>query len=186
MKLSIKNMVCPRCIMAVREILKREGIEALDVSLGKAVVDRDLSGEEIGRLRKDLESVGFELLDDSQKQLIEQVKAIVIQRIHFSDKAESNLSRLLTEELHRDYSFLSKLFSATEGMTIEHYAILQKIEKVKELLSYDRQTLSEISYSLGYSSVAHLSSQFKKVTGMTPTQFKNQGIALRKNLDNLS
>lgn len=185
MKLYIKNMVCPRCIMAVKDILIRQGICLLDVRLGEVILAQELNKSQTEAFRSELESIGFELLDDNQQQLIEQIKALIINYIHFAGESESNISEILTRELHKDYSALSKLFSATEGITIEHYAILQKIEKVKELLTYNRQTLSEIAYALGYSSVAHLSSQFKKVTGLTPTDFRSQGIGLRKSLDKI-
>ena len=117
--------------------------------------------------------------------MIEQIKTTIINHIHFSGENGFNISEILTNDLHKDYSLLSKLFSSTEGITIEHYTILQKIEKAKELLTYNKQTLSEIAFALGYSSVSHLSSQFKKVTGLTPTQFKAQGVDLRKSLDRL-
>lgn len=185
MKLYIKNMVCPRCIMAVENILNRQGIQPLDVRLGEVIVAKDLDDADIQSFRSALESVGFELLDDNQQQLIEQIKTTIINYIHFSGENGFNISEILTNDLHKDYSLLSKLFSSTEGITIEHYTILQKIEKAKELLTYNKQTLSEIAFALGYSSVSHLSSQFKKVTGLTPTQFKAQGVDLRKSLDRL-
>lgn len=185
MKLYIKNMVCPRCIMAVENILNRQGIQPLDVRLGEVIVAKDLDDADIQSFRSALESVGFELLDDNQQQLIEQIKITIINHIHFSGENGFNISEILTNDLHKDYSLLSKLFSSTEGITIEHYTILQKIEKAKELLTYNKQTLSEIAFALGYSSVSHLSSQFKKVTGLTPTQFKAQGVDLRKSLNRL-
>lgn len=185
MKLYIKNMVCPRCIMAVENILNRQSIQPLDVRLGEVIVAKDLDDADIQSFRSALESVGFELLDDNQQQLIEQIKTTIINRIHFSGQSGFNISEILANDLHKDYSLLSKLFSSTEGITIEHYTILQKIEKAKELLTYNKQTLSEIAFALGYSSVSHLSSQFKKVTGLTPTQFKAQGVDLRKSLDRL-
>lgn len=185
MKLYIKNMVCPRCIMAVENILVSQGIQPLDVRLGEVIVAREMNGEEIKAFRLALETVGFELLDDNQQQLIELIKTTIINHIHFSGESGFNMSEILSRELKKDYSLLSKLFSVTEGITIEHYTILQKIEKAKELLTYNKQTLSEIAFALGYSSVAHLSSQFKKVTGLTPSQFKSQGIGLRKSIDRL-
>lgn len=185
MKLYIKNMVCPRCIMAVKNILNEQKIETLDVRLGEAILTGEPDKKKLQELRIALGNMGFELLDDYQQQLIEQIRTIIINHIHFSADNGFNISEVLSEQLHREYSFLSKLFSATEGITIEQYTILQKIEKVKELLTYNQQTLSEIADSLGYSSVAHLSSQFKKVTGFTPTQFKQQGIGLRKGLDQI-
>lgn len=185
MKLYIKNMVCPRCIMAVENIFTQLNIPVLDVRLGEVVLSSAIDKEQTNILRKDLEKLGFELLDDSQQQIIEQIKAIVIRQIHHTEEQNSTISDILVSELHRDYSYLSKLFSTTEGITIEHFAILQRIERVKELLTYDQQTLSEIADELSYSSVAHLSAQFKKVTGLTPTQFKQQGIDLRRGLEEI-
>ncbi|WP_050710177.1 MULTISPECIES: helix-turn-helix domain-containing protein [unclassified Dysgonomonas] len=185
MKLYIKNMVCPRCIMAVQNILNQLNITSLDVRLGEVVLANEIDKDQLNILRKELSNLGFELLDNSQQQLIEQIKASAIKLVHYNNEQNINLSELLTSELHRDYSYLSKLFSTTEGITIEHFVILQKIERVKELLTYDQQTLSEIADELGYSSVAHLSAQFKKVTGLTPTQFKQQGIDLRRGLDQI-
>ena len=185
MKLYIKNMVCPRCIMAVENILNHLSITPLDVRLGEVVLKEDINKEQTDVVRKELTKLGIELLDNNQQQLIEQIKAIVIRQIHYTDQQNPNISDLLIAELHRDYSYLSKLFSTTEGITIEHFVILQKIERVKELLTYDQQTLSEIADELSYSSVAHLSAQFKKVTGLTPTQFKQQGIDLRRGLEQI-
>ncbi|NDW09299.1 AraC family transcriptional regulator [Dysgonomonas sp. 520] len=185
MTLYIKNMVCPRCIMAVRNILVNRGVEIVHIQLGKVVINRDLSKSELDSIAEDLRSIGFELLDDEQKRLIEQIKVIIIEQIQQSENNHVVFSELLTDRLHRDYSYLSKLFSSTEGITIEQYTILQKVEKVKELLSYDQLNLSEIAFRMGYSSVAHLSSQFKKVTGLTPSQFKTQSSDLRKPLDDI-
>lgn len=178
-------MVCPRCIMAVSDILNRLDITSLDVRLGEVVLNNEISKEQTDLLRIELYKLGFELLDNNQQQLIERIKAIIIDRIHYTPKHGINISDILVSELHRDYSYLSKLFSTTEGITIEHFVILQKIERVKELLTYDLQTLSEIADELSYSSVAHLSAQFKKVTGLTPSQFKQQGIHLRRGLEEI-
>lgn len=185
MKLYIKNMVCPRCIMAVENIFKDLSIATLDVRLGEVVLNDPIDKNQTAVLRKELDKLGFELLDNSQQQLIEQIKAIVIKQVHYTDEQNSNISDRLVSELHRDYSYLSKLFSTTEGITIEHFAILQKIERVKELLTYDQLNLSEIADELSYSSVSHLSAQFKKITGLTPTQFKQQGIDLRRGLEEI-
>ncbi len=178
-------MVCPRCIMAVENILNHLNISPLDIRLGEVVLKEDINKEQTSVLRKELGRLGFELLDNNQQQLIEKIKAIAIKQVHYTDEQNLNISNILVSELHRDYSYLSKLFSTTEGITIEHFVILQKIERVKELLTYDQQTLSEIADELSYSSVAHLSAQFKKVTGLTPTQFKQQGIDLRRGLEEI-
>jgi len=174
--------------MAVQDILSKLNISYLDVRLGEIVLGDTLKEEQCLKLRSELEKVGFELLDNNQKQIIERIKSIIIQQVHYAQSIQQPyiLSEILSSELNREYSYLSKLFSTTEGVTIEHYVILQKVEKVKELLSYDHQTLSEIAIDLGYSSVAHLSSQFKKITGLTTSQFRAQGISLRKGLDQIN
>ena len=176
-------MVCNRCILAVQNVLDGMNIHPVNIELGEVILDSELQNDEKQLLKNKLQELGFELLDDSQQQLIEKIKSLIISHIQTSGEKSINYSEMLTQNLTKDYSSLSKLFSATEGITIEHYTILQKIEKVKELLTYDEMNLSEISYKLGYSSVAHLSAQFKKVTGFTPSQFKAQGIKLRKPLD---
>jgi len=186
MKLYIKNMVCPRCILAVEGILKKLNIDFIDVKLGEVILENMPDENQVKALQVELEALGFKILTNSQQQNIDKIKSIIIEHVHFKDDANFNISKILTSELNRDYSYLSKLFSTTEGITIEHYFILQKIERVKELLCYDQQTLSEIALEMGYSSVSHLSAQFKKITGLTPSQFKAQGIRLRRGLDNLS
>ena len=183
MNLYIKNMVCPRCIKAVEQIFRGIGANAAYVKLGEVILHEDLPPEQLKELRSQLEQLGFELLDDQYQQLIDQIKSIVIDRIHYQGNDKFNFSVILADALHRDYSVLSKLFSETEGITIEQYIILQRIEKVKELLIYNEMNLNEISYELNYSSVAHLSAQFKKITGLTPTQFRKNGTHLRKFLN---
>lgn len=183
MKLYIKNMVCPRCIMAVTNILQNQEIDIIDIRLGRVVISKVLSIEQKEKIKEEFEKIGFELLEDNQQTTIEQVKAIIIDQIHTQNKQSSNYSELLSTELHRNYSSISKLFSSVEGITIEQYIILQRIEKVKELLTYNQLTLSEIAFKLQYSSVAHLSAQFRKVTGFTPTQFKKEQSDLRKHLN---
>lgn len=185
MKLYIKNMVCPRCIMAIEQTLKQLNIAYQSIRLGEVVTDNELTDSQIDQFRSEIEALGFELLNDSQKQTIEQIKDIIIAHIHHTQEKKTNISEIISSKLRKEYSSLSKLFSTTEGITIEQYVILQKTERIKELLSYDEQTLSEIAIDMGYSSVAHLSAQFKKITGMTPTQFKSQGIHLRQSLDRL-
>jgi len=184
-KLTIKNMVCRRCILAVESIFKEMSVTPILISLGEVVLENPLTTEQNLELRDKLLSAGFELLDDQRKQQIERIKAIVIEHIHHRVDDKFNFPEVLSAELNREYSTLSKLFSETEGITIEQFVILQKIEKVKELLVYNEMSLSEISDQLGYSSVAHLSSQFKKITGFTTTQFRLQGISHRKTLDNV-
>jgi AraC family transcriptional regulator len=181
MKLYIKNMVCPRCVNAVAQIFINIGAKPLDVRLGEVLLSDPLSLDQVESLKPQLLKLGFELLDDSLKRQIDQIKSIIIRCIHYTENEKFVFSEVLADELHKDYSVLSKLFSETD--TIEQYVILQKIEKVKELLVYNEMNLNEISYKMNYSSLAHLSAQFKKVTGLTPTQFKAQGIHLRKFLN---
>ena len=173
-------MVCPRCVKAVEQIFNNVGAKPVDVRLGEVLLPDPLSPEQLESIETPLKQLGFELLDDSLKQQIDKIKSIIITHIHYTEDEKFVFSEVLADELHKDYSVLSKLFSETEGITIEQYVILQRIEKVKELLVYNEMNLNEISYKLNYSSVAHLSAQFKKVTGLTPTQFKAQGIHLRK------
>jgi AraC-like DNA-binding protein len=185
MNIYIKNMVCPRCISAIGQLLDGMGINPLRVQLGEVILEKDLSKEQKQTFSIELKQLGFELLDDKRKQQIERIKSLIIEHVHFKEEGKINLSVLLSKKLHMEYSNLSKLFSQTEGITIEQFVILQRVEKVKELLAYDEMNLSEIAFKLDYSSVAHLSAQFKKVTGLTPSQFKSQGIHLRNSLDGI-
>jgi len=173
-ELFIKNMVCDRCRMVVGQELERLGLHVTSVQLGAAQILEKLDKQQREGLAENLSKLGFELLDDARSKNVEQIKKIIIQKIHHSEYLDIkvNWSALLADELHQDYKHLSGLFSTVEGITLEQYIIQQKIERVKELLFYDELNLSEISYKLGYSSVAHLSAQFKKVTGQTPSQFK--------------
>ncbi len=186
--LHIKNMVCNRCIKVVREELEKLRLDCRSISLGEAVVAGDISSSHAAIVRA-LTQNGFELIEDKKARIIERIKLAVLKLIR-SGKLEGGVdekySEYLAREIGRDYSSLSMLFSSMEGMTIEHYIILQKIERVKELLKYDELSLSEISYKLDYSSVAHLSSQFKQVTGMTPTRFKKILQNIRRPLDKIS
>jgi AraC-like DNA-binding protein len=185
MKLYIKNMVCPRCVAAVDQVLKGMQVTPLYVQLGEVLLKDPLTQEQLELFKSQLRKLGFELLDDNRKQQIDKIKSIIIEQIHHKEDEKFIFSEVLARELNKEYSLISKLFSETEGITIEQYVILQKIEKVKELLAYNEMNLNEISFKLGYSSVAHLSTQFKKVTGLTPTQFKAQGIHLRKFLNDV-
>ncbi|APD08210.1 hypothetical protein UJ101_02712 [Flavobacteriaceae bacterium UJ101] len=184
-EISVKNMVCNRCIKVVREELIQHEIDFVRVDLGKIYFDKALSNQTKRQLATLLEKEGFELLEDKNQQLVNTIKSFIIKQIHQKEHLDSNLntSKVLSNELGMDYTQISKLFSQTEGRTIEHYTIEQKIEYVKELLIYGELTLSEISYKLNYSSPQHLSRQFKQVTGMTPTAFKNNGH--RKTLDTI-
>lgn len=186
MKLYIKNMVCSRCKLVVQTELQKLGYEPTAVELGEVTVEKEISGEEKERISEALLPFGFELIDDKKSRIIEQIKKLVIETIHYSgEHPKTNYSDFIADHLHHDYSYLSNLFSSVEGTTIEKYIIEQKIERVKELLVYDELSLAEIADQLGYSSTAHLSSQFKKVTGLTPSYFKKLGAAHRKPLEDL-
>lgn len=181
-------MVCQRCVQSVSDALSSVGLHAKSVHLGEVELKEDhLTAGQLATLDKTLEDRGFERIDDRKARLIESVKNKVITMIHHSDRIDRkfNWSTQLAEELHYDYNYLSNLFSSVEGITLEQYIIRQKIEKVKELLFYDELSLSEIAHKLGYSSVAHLSGQFKKITGLTPSELKKsrQVSANRKPLD---
>ena len=179
-------MVCGRCIKVVREELENLGYTVSNVELGEATISTDKKEIDIAPIKKVLEENGFELLDDKHKKLVEKIKTIVIAQIQKSKNGELgkfNFSKYISENLNMSYQYLSNLFSSLEDVTIEKFIIHQKIEKVKELLIYDEITLSEISYQLGYSSVQHLSSQFKKITGFTPSHYKNLKDRNRNPLD---
>lgn len=183
-KLFVKNMVCDRCIMVVQGELEKLGIETKSVKLGEVVTAQELEPEKRQQLEASLEALGFHLIDNKKSRIIEQVKNVIIDLVHYqNNEAKINLSDILSQRLNLDYNYLSNLFSDIEGITIEKYFIAQKIEKVKELLVYDELSLSEIAYRLNYSSVAYLSNQFKKVTGLTPSHFKQIKEDKRKPLD---
>jgi AraC family transcriptional regulator len=178
-------MVCPRCVKAVEQVLHELGADPVYVHLGEVMLSKPISGKQLTQLSGQLKQLGFELLDDSRKQQIDKIKTIIIEHIHYLEDEKFDFPAVLAKALMKEYSVISKLFSETEGITIEQYIIHQKIEKVKELLTYKEMNLNEISFKLGYSSAAHLSTQFKKVTGLTPSQFKALGIQHRKSLDNV-
>ncbi len=170
-------MVCPRCISAVRTTLEQAGLTVLNVELGLASVQEDIPAESLALIAQSLHLQGFELLTDRRQQTVDLIRSAIIEYIRHdgADRPADTLSNYLTQKIGADYSSLSKLFSELTGNTIEHYAILQRIERVKELITYDELSLSQIADQLGYSSVAYLSSQFKQVTGRTPSQFKASG-----------
>ncbi len=178
-------MVCERCIMAVRQELDNLSIDYKNIQLGDAELTKPLEETEKTVLSERLSLLGFEVLDDRKSAIITQIKSIIIKLIHGNELEESNkkLSVILSEKLGMDYHYISSLFSSIEGITIEKYVILQRIERAKELLIYDEMSLNEIADSLGYSSVQHLSLQFKKITGLTPTYFKQLKEKNRKPLD---
>ena len=184
MKLYIKNMVCDRCILVVKQELEKLNIKGCIIKLGEIESKEEFTIDQKNDLRNNLEKLGFELLDSNTQQVIEKIKNIIINQIHHSEEYQNvNLSDILSKSFNRDYSYLSSLFSGVEHITIEKFVIRQRIEKAKELIIYDQLNLSEISDKLGYSSVSHLSNQFKKITGLTPTHFKQVGLNKRKPLD---
>lgn len=180
-------MVCPRCISSVEQLLQKNNLQASVVRLGEVVLTHDPGHADLQQFASDLERAGFELLDDQKKQRIEQVKNLLIQKAQSGEVEEHfSISKYISENIYKDYSSISRLFSEVEGITIEQFFILQKIEKTKEWLIYDEQSLSQIAFQLGYSSTQHLSNQFKKVTGMTPSAFKKLGALHRKPIDSLN
>ncbi len=186
--LYIKNMVCGRCIKVVREELGRLGYDVIRIELGEVVV---ASGKPLNleKIRIVLDENGFELIEDKNAKIIEQIKLAIlklVQQDHSENPRLSSHSKFLSKELGHDYHYLSSLFSSVENVTIEQYTILQRIERVKELIRYGDLTLSEIAFKTGYSSVQHLSNQFRKVTGMTPSHFKELRKSLRKPLDKIA
>jgi len=167
-------MVSIRCKMLVKEELKRLGLHFILVELGEIEIMEDISLEQRLELKMALQQSGLELMENKKAVLIEKIKAVIVEMVHYSDEMiKVNFSDYLSEKLHHDYTYLANLFSEVQGTTIEQFIILHKIERVKELIIYDELNLTEISYKLNYSSVAHLSNQFKKVTGLTPSHFKN-------------
>ncbi|MBP8777189.1 MAG: helix-turn-helix transcriptional regulator [Bacteroidaceae bacterium] len=183
-KLYIKNMVCNRCITVVKAELNKLGIEADSIKLGEIDLHQELEEEQKQKLEELLELQGFSLIDDKRGRLIEQIKNLIIELVHpKNSRLKVNLSDYISRTVNHDYNYISNLFSEVEGTTIEKYFIAQKIEKVKELLVYDELSLSEIAFLLNYSSVAHLSAQFKKVTGFTPSYYKQIKENKRKPLD---
>ena len=186
-KIYIKNMVCNRCVKAVEQILEQQQIPYQCVKLGEVSLPQLLLVEEILNLKDSLERDGFQLLDDQRAQLIEKIKNTIVKLIHQQEKVlmPLKISVLLEERTGVSYTYLSSLFSETEGITVEKYLIAQRIERAKELLTYEEMSLGQIAYQLGYSSTAHLSAQFKKVSGMTPSTFKRMTSAFRKPLDEI-
>jgi AraC family transcriptional regulator len=184
--LIVKNMVCHRCVLSVEEILKTSAIRFHQVLVGEIHLCDKIDEAKRDGLKAKLEKIGLELIDSRVGGLIEKIKQLVIKkaRNEMDDKEKKiKLSNYLSSQLHHEYTYLSRLFSDTEGRTIENFFIIHRIEKAKELLVYGQLSLSEIAFELDYSSVAHLSAQFKKTTGLTPSHFKEIGIAKRKTLD---
>ncbi|MDD4777586.1 MAG: AraC family transcriptional regulator [Fermentimonas sp.] len=186
MKIYIKYMVSLRCKMVVKEELKKLGLHFVVVDLGEVEIIEDMTQSQHDALKAALLKSGLELMDDKRSVLIEKIKNVIIEMVHYSDELPKvNYSDYISDKLNYDYTYLSNLFSEVKGTTIQQYIILHKIERVKELILYEELNLTEISYLLQYSSVAHLSNQFKKVTGLTPTQFKSLKNKRRKLIEDL-
>jgi len=179
-------MVCNRCKMVVKAALEKAGLSPLSTELGEVEFATEPDVATLQQLAASLQNLGFEIIDNKKSRLIEQIKNAIVHQVHHADETSTlNFSEYLSQKLLYDYHYLSTLFSAVEGVTIEKYLIAQKIEKVKELLKYDELSLSQIADQLGYSSVAYLSNQFKKQTGLTPSFYKQSKTNSRKSLDNL-
>lgn len=179
-------MVSLRCKMLVKEVLKELQLHDHSIKLGEVEILEEITNAQRELIKIALLKSGLELMDDKRAMLIERIKNVIVEMIHYSDELpEKNFSKYLSDTLHYDYTYLSNLFSDTEGTTIEHFIINHKIEKVKELIIYDELNLTEIAWKLHYSSVAHLSNQFKKITGLTPSFFKALKHKKRSNLENL-
>ncbi|PCJ79806.1 MAG: AraC family transcriptional regulator [Flavobacteriales bacterium] len=184
-KLYIKNMVCDRCVKVVREELQKLGYDIKSIELGKVEI---IGPHQVNKneLERCLTKAGFELLDDSNDKMINEIKSIIINQVHYNEdinQPKENLSQILEKEIGRDYSYISNLFSTIEGRTIAKFIIQQKVEKVKELLKYGELTINEIAFQLNYSSPQYLSNQFKQIMGFRPSQFRTMLEAGRNQLD---
>lgn len=179
-------MVCIRCQMVVKSELEKLGLHHVYVKIGEANIIENITPDQIEKLDKELKKWGLELMDNKKSILVEKIKSAIIELVHYTDEQiKVNLSDYLSEKLYYDYTYLANLFSEVKGTTIEKFYIAHKIEKVKELIIYDELNLSEIAYKLHYSSVAHLSNQFKKYTGLTPSHFKELKNRRRTSLNDL-
>lgn len=186
MKLYLKYMVSIRCKMLVKSELQKFGLHYKSVELGEAEIEEEISMDQWHALNSALKKSGIELMEDKRSILIEKIKNIIVELVHYSDESlEMNFSDYLTSKLNHDYTYLANLFSETQGITIEHFLISHKIERVKELLIYDELNITEIAWKMHYSSVAHLSNQFKKMTGLTPSFFKKLKHKKRKGLEDI-
>jgi AraC family transcriptional regulator len=188
MLLHIKNMVCNRCVLAVKQSIEVLNLHIESISLGEVELkEKHIDSAVFIQLNHKLNELGFEIIDDKKSRLIEQIKNTIIQQIHHQKHIDLkiNWSAYLADQLNYEYNYLSTLFSSVEALTIEQYIIKQKVEKIKELIVYDELNISEIADKLAYSSVAHLSSQFKKITGQSPSEFKKSLNKVRKTIDNL-
>ncbi len=185
--LHIKNMVCDRCIMVVRQQLENLNLQVIDIVLGIVNIKPEPEGVKLSEISSALRVLGFELIDNTRDQLIDRIKTLIIEKIHHGDLTEAhfNFSSYLAVSLGKDYPYLSRQFSETEDITVERFIIQQKVEKVKEFLEYRQLNLNEIAWQLGYSSSAHLSTQFKQITGLTPSQYKVNAFIARTPVDKI-
>lgn len=179
-------MVSLRCKLSVREELLKLGLRYVTVDLGVADIHEDITEKQREQLKINLLKSGLELLDNKKSILVERIKNVITEMIHYTDELpDTNYSDYISEKLEYDYTYLSNVFSEVKGITIQQFIIINKIERVKELLLYDELNLTEIAYKLHYSSVAHLSNQFKKITGLSPSYFKQLKLKRKGNLENL-
>jgi AraC-like DNA-binding protein len=186
LKLYVKNMVCIRCQMVVKAELEKLHLRYMDVKIGEINLFENITPAKLKQLDIALRKSGLELMDSKKKILVEKIKGLIIELVHYTDEQiKVNLSDFLSEKLNYDYTYLANLFSEVKGITIEKFYLTHKIEKVKELIVYDELNLTEIAYKMNYSSVAHLSNQFKKITGLTPSYFKNLKNKRRRTLEDV-
>jgi len=183
-KIHVKNMVCSRCTEAVEYIFKEQGVVIKNIELGQVIVD-EITEQQILSIESNLNQKGFEILKEKNSILIQKIKNIIINHVESHHESKQKFSEFLSKKIGYDYSYISRIFSSNTGYTIEKYFSLQRIEKTKELIKYDELNLSEIAYKLNYSSVAHLSKQFKQITGMNPSEFKRQQSLQRKGIDQI-
>ncbi len=186
MKVYIKNMVCIRCQIVVKSELEKLGLPYTYVKIGEANIKGNVLPEQLEQLDAALRKSGLQLMENKKSILVEKVKSAIIELVHYTDEPiKVNLSDYLSEKLNYDYTYLANLFSEVKGITIEKFYLTHKIERVKELIVYDELNLTEIAYMMNYSSVAHLSNQFKKITGLTPSHFKEIKNKRRDTLENV-
>ncbi|MBS1527338.1 MAG: helix-turn-helix transcriptional regulator [Bacteroidetes bacterium] len=187
MILRIKNMVCDRCILVVKQHLENLGFHVTNIMLGIADIEPSPDAAQLSSISSEFKLLGFELIDSEKDRLVERIKNLVIEKVHYSDLADVRFtfSEYLSSSLHKEYTYLSRMFSESEDATIEKFIIQQKIEKVKELMEYGELNLNEIAWKMGYSSSAHLSAQFKNITGLTPSKFKATQKTGRKPIDKI-
>ncbi|WP_026914526.1 AraC family transcriptional regulator [Christiangramia portivictoriae] len=184
-KLNIRNVVCQRCIMTVEEILDRLDIPFSEVDLGEAILEREISSIERHQIQKEFEKVGFEIIQDRNEKLINNIKSLIIEEVYSENSSNQKLSSLLSSELNYDYSHITHAFTESEGQSIQKFYNAVRIERAKELLNYDDWSIGMIADNLGYSTPAYLSTSFRKTTGFTPSEYKNLHIKDRKRLDSV-